>query len=135
MLNYNLTLAYSTDQQFDNKILTSQPELPNRNIPNQYDSEMLHKPTANVDQPKIANEDHTSNDKFSTIPDFPEHMYMIPNIRKENTKPEEVCGKRNIIQKSISLVIGGNSFERGEWPFIAALLHNDKFICGGTLSI
>jgi Trypsin len=47
---------------------------------------------------------------------------------------EQECGTT---LASVSLIIGGETFPRGEWPFAVAVFEIDenvtKFICGGTI--
>ena len=42
------------------------------------------------------------------------------------------CGTSDF---SVSLVIGGNKTEKGQWPYVAALYYADifRFFCGGTV--
>lgn len=48
-----------------------------------------------------------------------------------NTNSIEECGK--IQAGGVSLVVHGNSYRRGDWPWLTALFYQNSFICGGTL--
>lgn len=54
-----------------------------------------------------------------------------------NTKwnNEQSCGLRDRFE---SLIVGGNKYSRGSWPFLVAIFHTKdgtsfQFICGSTL--
>lgn len=40
------------------------------------------------------------------------------------------CGTVNIVRPRI---LGGNQALRGEWPFVASIQNQSKYICGGTI--
>jgi hypothetical protein len=42
-----------------------------------------------------------------------------------------ICG---VAISSVGLIKGGFEYRRGDWPWLAALVHLGKFSCGGTLS-
>ncbi len=41
-----------------------------------------------------------------------------------------VCGTVNIVRPRI---LGGNYALKGEWPFIASIQNQTKYVCGGTI--
>jgi hypothetical protein len=43
------------------------------------------------------------------------------------------CGETVYDPKVRSLIAGGQEFRSGDWPWMAALFHDLKFICGGTI--
>jgi hypothetical protein len=45
------------------------------------------------------------------------------------------CGESIYSPDVTSLIAGGNQLKPGVWPFLAALFHHSKFICGGSIGI
>ena len=56
--------------------------------------------------------------------------FTLKRLRRNNRE----CG---IPSKSTSLILGGNNFDRGEWPWMVALMKKTSsspiFFCGGVL--
>lgn len=42
-----------------------------------------------------------------------------------------ICGQTDIVGQS--LVVHGDTYKKGEWPWLVALFLNNEFICAGTL--
>lgn len=56
----------------------------------------------------------------------------IPQSSKKNhLEDSEVCGKS--VTAVTSLIKKGTSFQKGDFPWMAAIYYNDEFLCGGSL--
>jgi hypothetical protein len=42
-----------------------------------------------------------------------------------------ICG---VPIASVGLIKGGSDYQRGDWPWLGAFIHDREFICGGSLS-
>ncbi len=42
-----------------------------------------------------------------------------------------ICG---VAIASVGLIKGGSDYQRGDWPWLGAFIHDREFICGGSLS-
>lgn len=70
----------------------------------------------------------STKSSFSSFGNVSEHI-----ISKRYAN-DQTCGQR---ENSLSLVVGGESFTRGEWPYTVAIFYVEsrgpQFICGGTI--
>lgn len=119
-LDYKLSVSVSTNQQLVNRPVqqytTNRPSL----------SESLYQNNENLYQipTTVVNSRRTTR-----------RTTYRPITQKPTAAPpsyETECGRPKIFGVQ-SLVVNGNSFTRGEWPWIAALIFKEQFTCGGTL--
>ncbi|XP_006889888.1 PREDICTED: enteropeptidase [Elephantulus edwardii] len=45
----------------------------------------------------------------------------------------KTCGQKMVVQKVSPKIVGGNNAEEGAWPWLVALYHNDRLLCGASL--
>lgn len=56
------------------------------------------------------------------------------DIFKRHRRQTESCGRSLHGSAGKGLIVGGDDFKAGEWPWMAALYWHQDFVCGGTIS-
>jgi hypothetical protein len=63
----------------------------------------------------------------------PEKRSQKAKSRRRRATEEVTCGESAFLPQVQSLVTGGSDFKAGSWPWMAALMFNFQYKCGGSI--